>query len=75
MKEDSAKNSIRPEDVRRILGSPEGQKLLSMLRSSGSMQEAATAVQQGRVGEAQAMLRPLMEDPEAAALLQKLNGK
>lgn len=75
MKEDSAKNSIRPEDVRRILGSAEGRQLLAMLQKSGSMQEAAAAVQQGRVSEAQAMLRPLMEDPEAAALLQKLNGK
>lgn len=72
MKDDFAKKSIRPEEVRRILNSPEGRQLLALLQRSGSAQQAAQAVREGRTAEAQAMLRPLLEDPAASALLSRL---
>ncbi len=72
MKEDSVKKSIQPEEARRILNSAEGKQLLAMLRRSGNMQQAAAAIQDGRSEEARALLRPLLEDPAAVALLQRL---
>lgn len=43
------------------------------LRGGGqTLQQAAAAAQRGDMAGAQAMLKPLLDDPQAAALLEKL---
>lgn len=64
------------EDFKRILGSQEGRKLLSLLRQdSGALQQAMQAYRSGDTETAKALLQPLAQTPEAAALLQKINEK
>lgn len=75
MKEESAKN-LTPELLRSVLGSAEGRQLLALLSKDGpALRQAAAAYQSGDVQAAQALLKPLVEKPEAAELLQKINKK
>ena len=64
------------EDFRRVLGSPEGKRLLTLLRQDdGTVQQAMQAYRSGDAETAKALLQPLAQAPEAAALLQKMEGK
>ena len=68
MKQEDAK-----KEAQRILHAPEAQQLLALLRGGGqTLQQAAAAAQRGDMAGAQAMLKPLLDDPQAAALLEKL---
>ena len=67
MKQEDAK-----KEAQRILHAPEAQQLLALLSRGGgqTLQQAAAAAQRGDM--AGAMLKPLLDDPQAAALLEKL---
>ena len=69
MKQDDAK-----KEAQRILHAPEAQQLLALLSRGGgqTLQQAAAAAQRGDMAGAQSMLKPLLDDPQAAALLEKL---
>lgn len=59
-----------------LLQSPEAQQLRQLLRGSGStVQQAAQAMQRGDEAAARALLTPLLQDPQAAALLGRLSAK
>ena len=66
MKQEDAK-----KEAQRILHAPE---LLALLSRGGgqTLQQAAAAAQRGDMAGAQSMLKPLLDDPQAAALLEKL---
>ncbi len=64
------------EALQRVLGSPEGRQLLARLQqSSGVLQQAAQAYQNGDMETARSLVQPFADTPEAAALLQKINVK
>ena len=69
MKQEDAK-----KEAQRILHAPEAQQLLALLSRGGgqTLQQSAAAAQRGDMEGAQAMLKPLLDDPQAAALLEKL---
>ena len=56
------------KDIRRVLGSPEGQKILKMLNQDGgqALRQAANALRSGNVEEAKRLVSPIMESEEAA---------
>ncbi len=63
------------QDVRRVLGSPEGQKILQLLNRDGgrALRQAADALRGGNAQEALRVLSPIMESDEAASLIDRLN--
>lgn len=64
------------EALQQVLGSQEGQRLLSMLQQDdGTLQQALKAYRSGDTETAKALLQPLAQTPEAEALLQKINQK
>ena len=69
--------SFSEEEIRRVLGSPEGRSLLQLLRKNGgsALQQAADALKSGDAARAQALLRPLMDSPAAAELVKKINER
>lgn len=64
-----------PEQIKQVLGSEEGKKLIAMLSKSGNLQAAADAFKQGNMEAAQEALRPTLQTQEAEQLLQKINKK
>ena len=68
--------TFRSQDLARILGSAEGRRLMALLQRDGGerLRAAVQAASAGRSEEAKALLAPLLEDPEAQALLKKLSG-
>lgn len=65
---------VSPEELRRVLTSPEGQKLLTLLRADGgeALKQAAKSVKQGDYDGAKTVLEPMLQNPEAQALLGRL---
>ena len=63
------------QDVRRVLGSPEGQQILKLLNRDGgrALKQAADALRSGRPEDALQVLSPIMESEEASKLIDKLN--
>lgn len=77
-RKDSSKiPSFSPEQVKQLLSTPEAQQLIALLNRDGGkgLQQAAEEFRKGNVNEAQEVLKPLMKDPEADALLKKIQGK
>ena len=66
-------NDAKFSEMRRVLSTQEGQRLLSMLTQSGSLQAAVAAFKKGDMNAVQEAVRPVVETEEASALLQKLN--
>lgn len=68
--------SFSEAQLRQMLGSPAGRELLQLLTQDGgaAMQQAAAAVRAGNQQRAQELLRPLLETPQAQALLRQLHG-
>lgn len=66
---------FQPEQVRQVLGSPAGKKLLQLLTQDGgaALQQAAARLKAGDTAGAQAALAPFLSSEEAAALLQQIN--
>lgn len=78
MKQDPQKiPQFSAEQVKQVLGSPEGKQLIALLNRDGGkgMQQAAAEYRKGNLEGAQEALKPLMQTAEAEALLRKLNGK
>ena len=64
-------------DIRKVLGSPEGQALLRLLNRDGGtlLKQAAAAVKAGDMEKAKSLVQPVMESKDAAALIEKINKK
>ncbi|MGM9668707.1 MAG: hypothetical protein ACI3VZ_03010 [Faecousia sp.] len=64
------------DEARKMAESEAGQQLLSMIRRAGEgkLQQAAALAAAGQIGEAKALLAPLLEDPDARELLSRLGG-
>ena len=76
MKTSGEKNSqMSPQEMGKVLSSPEGKRLLAMLSESGGLNRAIEAFKKGDMKGVQAALQPAMEKPETAELLGKINGK
>ena len=71
----AANKSFSASDLQKVLASPEGQRLLTLLRTDGggALQQAMQAVKRGDYENAKSVLAPMLRDPEAAELLQKLS--
>ena len=67
--------SFTPEQIRRVLGSNEGRKLLEILNRDGGavLRQAAAAYQAGDSERVRKLMEPLMRSPEAAGLIERLN--
>lgn len=65
------------KDVKRVLTSPEGQRILALLNRDGGvkLREAANAMKNGDTDAAKRIISPLMETKEAADLVEKLSAK
>ena len=65
------------KDIKRVLGSPEGQQLLKLLNRDGgqALRSAANALYAGNTEEARKILAPMMATEEASELIDKLNRK
>ena len=63
------------KDIKRVLGSPEGQQILRLLNRDGgqALRQAADALRSGNTEEAKRVLSPIMESEQAAGLINKLN--
>lgn len=75
---DAAKNpQFSPEQVKKILSSPEAQQLIALLNRDGgkNLQKAAEEFRKGNTAEAQEVLKPMMDTQEANELLKKFGGK
>ena len=69
----AANNSFSESYLRRVLASPEGQKLLALLRTdSGALKQAMQAVKSGDYESAKTALNPMLQTPEAKKLLEQL---
>ncbi|MGN1306557.1 MAG: hypothetical protein ACI4V3_02700 [Faecousia sp.] len=78
MKQESQKfPQFSAEQVKQVLGSPEGKQLIALLGRDGGkgMQQAAEEYRKGNLEGAQEALKPLIQTAEAEALLKKLNGR
>ncbi len=63
------------EQVKQVLSSEEGKRLIAMLSKNGSLQAAAAAFKQGDMSAVQEALKPTLQTQEASTLLHKINGK
>ena len=65
---------VSEAQVKKVMASPEGKQLLQLLSQDGGkrLRQAAEAIRSGRQAEAQQIISPLMNSPEAAQLLKKL---
>ena len=63
--------------IRAVLGSDEGKKLLSLLQQDGGerLKQAATAVKSGDLAGAQTIMKPVMQTQEASELVEKINRR
>ena len=63
------------QDAKKLLSTPEGQRLLERFQENSSVvQQAGQALKQGNAEQVKALIAPLLRDPEVAALLKKLGG-
>ena len=69
--------SLKPEQLRQIMASPEGQALIRLLQRDGGagLQAAAKAIQTGDPGAARQALAPLLAGTEGEALAERLQKK
>lgn len=70
----AANNSFSEADLRRVLASAEGQRLLALLRRDGgaALRQAMQAVKSGDFDGAKTTLEPMLQSPEAQQLLENL---
>lgn len=75
MQNDSSRLPFSEQEIRRVLTSDAGRQLLQLLNRDGgaNLRQAAEAVKRGDIDGAKALLTPVMETPEAAALVDKIN--
>lgn len=79
MKEEKKQNALpfSEKDIRRVLNSSAGKQLLQLLTSTNAdtLSKAAEALKQGDIAQAKELLTPVMERPEASALVNQINRK
>lgn len=77
MDQKSGLPSFSEADIKKVLGSKEGQALLRLLNQDGgvALRQAANALKAGDTARAQEIVKPIMQSPDAAALIEKLNRK
>lgn len=65
-----------PGAIAKMMGSPEGQQLLAILRQTDPtvLQQALEAARTGDTARANALLEPLTQDKAILALLRQLQG-
>ena len=61
--------------IRAVLGSSEGKQLMELLQRDGGerLRQAAAAIKNGNYASAQTILAPVIQTPEAAELVSKIN--
>ena len=69
--------SFTPQQLNSVLRSKEGQALLQLLNRDGgaALRQAASAVQSGDYEAAKKIMEPVMQTPEAAELVDRINRK
>lgn len=75
---DAEKNpQISPQQLKQMMASSEMQRLIALLSQDGgaTLRQAAQQFRAGDSSGAQELLRPLMEQKEAAELLTRLHKK
>ncbi len=76
MKKETGKNpQFSMQEMQRVLSTPEGKQLLSMLSQSGGFSAAMEAFKKGDMQGVQQALQPVVQTPQAGELLEKLNKK
>ena len=70
-------NPPAPEQIRRLLGSPEAARLIGLLQQDGGsrLEAAASALRAGRPEDAKALLAPLLEQNGAEDLTRQLERR
>ena len=65
------------KEAQRLAGTPEGQRLMALLRQNdhGQLQKAMAQANAGNYKEAGNLLQTLLSSPEARKLIQQLGGK
>jgi hypothetical protein len=72
----SANNSFSESDLRRVLATPEGQRLLALLqKDKNALRQAMDAVKTGDHDSAKTALEPMLRSAEAKDLLEKLKAE
>ena len=59
--------------VERLTQSPDAKALMEMLQRKGGLQAAAGAAMKGDASQLQGLLSQLMQDPEGAKVVERLN--
>ena len=77
MDQKSSFPSFSETDIKKVLGSKEGQALLRLLNQDGGarLRQAANALKSGDTALAQEIVKPLIQTEDAAALIEKINKK
>ena len=74
-KENSKNPKISPNEMQRVMSSPEGKELLTLLSEGGGLKTAMEAFKKGDMQGVQKALSPVMESERAKELMGKINGK
>ncbi len=66
--------SEQQKNIQKLLSTSEGRQLIKLLSGNGgaALKSAGNALRQGNTQEAQAIMAPLMKDPEVQKLLKSL---
>lgn len=66
-----------PAEIKAVLGSAEGKRLLELLNRDGGtlLRQAAESIRRGDQDNAKQLLEPLMQSGEAAELVRKINDR
>ena len=76
MHQEKEKNpKISPHDMQKVMSSPEGKELLTLLARSGKLNQAMEAFKKGDMKGVQEALAPVMASEKAGQLVEKLNRK
>lgn len=70
-------NKISAQELKELVSSPEGKRLLALLQRDGgeNARRAAEEYKKGNAAGAQALLQGVMQSREANDLLRKFGGK
>lgn len=74
---DDLLRSPQAAKIEQLKDAPETRKLFSILSKStdGSLEQAADSAAKGDTAQLMAAIRQMMQDPEAAGLIQKMKEK
>lgn len=77
MDQKSGLPSFSEADIKKVLGTSEGQALLRILTRDGgnTLRQAANALKSGNTALAQNIVGPLLQSQEASELIKKINRK